>query len=621
MPNYNDGVTAIRIHKQDLGGINSTRELLNVKVLLVEHTNQTYVYEVLKVLPDSDSNAYYFTVKPSHNLAPTGSANSAVTFKPYVAGKFKNSNFDALLGNGTDVRTSGRFFKVDDEASQLIPSNLDGINSRSLPFADIQDSNYSSKAYTNSRYDGSKHTADALHSQSFDTGLVPISNPQSYFSYFNWLGGTSPTWGNNINDRVAANLKYLISLDGETITPSNDAEGLNLSLIEQNFRTGEQATIALDSDSNSKFYSLNGTWDIFKSGKRIEPIIYSQTQSVENDQVTGYGEADRISFYSSGIPNSDVASDMFFAANLLGGTEIKNSTVPFVVNFTDVQTGTDASKQTINGDDFVRLHPASADNGKSFNIGIYGAISFTRFFSDYRNNITIQIQRRIDGGAWTTLVEEQYDIQDDLGRLSLYYSDTLNNQGYNPTYDYRVRVSAVDKHRFSLAAEIDPDWSWFKLAQTPTSRNTATSSYWTVDAFNRNFISASTGPKGLSTYYASKQNDLDDSGFPNLRYPFTIEEGDEIRFQASEEYAYRINEVVSEQPELILELDRIIPVGVNTDMFLVRRYVDDPSSIILDVDKPAGGTSGGILKPEFMPPGAERELQKVVQTLRRQNQI
>lgn len=620
MPNYNDGVTAIRIHKQDLSGTNSTRELLNVKVLLVEHTNQTYVYEVLKVLPDSDSNAYYFTVKPSHNLAPTGSANSAVTFKPYVAGKFKNSNFDALLGNGTDIRTSGRFYKVDNETSQLTPSNLDGINSRSLPFADIQDSNYYSKAYINPRYNGSKHTADALHSQSFDTGLVPISNPQSYFSYFNWLGGTSPTWGNNVNDRVVANLKYLISLDGETITPTNDAEGLNLSLIEQNFRTGEQATIALDSDSNSKFYSLNGTWDIFKSGKRIEPIIYSQTQSVFNNQVTGYGVADRLSFYSSGIPNSDVASDMFFAANHVGGTEIKNSTVPFVVNFTNVQSGTDASKQTINGDDFVRLDPASADNGKSFNIGIYASIDFIPSFTTYRNNITIQIQRRINSGAWTTLVEEQHDLST-IGSVYIVDNDTLNNQSSITTYDYRVRVSAVDKHPFSAAAEIDPDRSWFKLAQTPTSRNTATSSYWTVDGFNRNFISASTGGKGLSTFYASKQNDIDDSGFPNLRYPFTIEEGDEIRFQASEEYAYRINEVVSEQPELILELDRAVPFGTNTDMFLVRRYVDDPTSIILDVDKPAGGTSGGILKPKFMPPGAERELQKVVQTLRRQNQI
>ena len=620
MPNYNDGVTAIRIHKQDLGGINSTRELLNVKVLLVEHTNQTYVYEVLKVLPDSDSNAYYFTVKPNHNLAPIGSANSAVTFKPYVAGKFKNSNFDALLGNGTDVRTSGRFYKVDDEASQLVPSNLDGINSRSLPFADIQDSNYYSKAYTNPRYNGSKHTADGLHSQSFDTGLVPISNPQSYFSYFNWLGGTSPTWGNNINDRVAANLKYLISLDGETITPTNDAEGLNLSLIEQNFRTGEQATIALDSDSNSKFYSLNGTWDIFKSGKRIEPIIYSQTQSVENNEVTGYGVADSLTFYSSGIPNSDVTSDMRFSAALFRATEIKDSNVPFVVNFINDYSGPNAQKQTVNGDDSVQLDPASADNGKSFNIAINAAIGFLPKTTSYRNIITIQIQRRIGSGAWTTLVEGAKRLSSS-NLLLLEYADTLNNQGSNPTYDYRVRVSAVDKSSLAQAVEIDPNRSWFKLAQSPTNQNTATSSYWTVDGFNRNFISASTGDYGLSTFYTNKQNDIDDSGFSNLRYPFTIEEGDEIRFQASEEYAYRINEVVSEQPELILKLDQAIPVGINTDMFLVRRYIDDPSSIILDVDKPAGGTSGGILKPEFMPPGAERELQKVVQTLRRQNQI
>lgn len=625
MPIYNDGVTAIRIHKQDLGGTNSTRELLNVKVLLVEHTNQTYVYEVLKVLPDSDSNAYYFTVKPNHGAAPTGSASSAVTFKPYVAGKFKNSDFDVLQGNGTDIRVSGRFYKVDNETSQVSPSNLDSINNRSLPFTDVQDSNYEISSYANPRYNGSKHTADTLHSQSRDTGLIPISNPQSYFSYFNWLGGTSPNWGNNLNDRVVANIKYLISLDGETITPSNDAEGLNLSLIEQNFRTGEQATISLDSDSNSKFYTLNGTWDIFKSGKRIEPIIYSQTQSVDNNEVTGYGVADRLTFFSSNVPNSDVSSDMKFYAQLEGGVEIKNSTVPFTVGLTDEVSGADATGGSINGVDFASLNPVPADNGTLFTLTITAKLSVDRT-SLYRNTITFEIQKQIvtggSGGSWTTIKEVVLDLQKREYERKVEFQDTINDSG-NKTFRYRVLVAEVDKHSLATAAEINPIHSYLKITHTPTSANFANddSDYWTVDSTDRTYVSASTGNTGLSTFYNEKQNDIEDSGFTEIRYRFDLEEGDEIRFEASEVFAYRINEIVQEQPQLILKLDREVPEGTNTNMFLVRRYVDDPTSIILDVDKPAGGTSGGILKPEFMPPNAERQLQEVVQTLRRQNQI
>jgi len=627
MPVYQDGVTAIRIHKQDLSGTNSTRELLNVKVLLVEHTNQTYTYEVLKVLPDSDSNAYYFTVNAKHGTVPTGSANSAVTFKPYIAGKFKNSDFDVLQGNGTSTRTSGRFYKVDNETSQLTPSNLDSINNGALPFTDVQDSNYEISSYANPRYNGSKHTADTLHSQSRDTGLIPISNPQSYFSYFNWLGGTSPNWGNNLNDRVVANIKYLISLDGETITPSNDAEELNLSLIEQNFRTGEQATISLDSDSNSKFYTLNGTWDIFKSGKRIEPIIYSQTQSVDNNEVTGYGVADKIYFYSSNVPNSDVTSDMRFTARLEGGTEIKNSTVPFTVGLTDDYTGVDATLQSLSGDDFANLNPNSADTDTSFTLTITTNLRVDRT-SFYRNTITFEIQKQIvtggTPGSWTAIEEIVLDLQEGEYQRLVEIQDTV----YNPSSDnkqfrYRVVVAEVDKHSLATAAEVNPTFSFLKITHTPTSANFANNSsdYWTVDSADRTYVSARTGDTGLSTFYSQKQNDIEESGFTEIRYRFNLEEGDEIRFEASEDSAYRINEIVQEQPQLILKLDGEVPEGINTNMFLVRRYVDDPTSIILDVDKPAGGTSGGILKPEFMPPNAERQLQEVVQTLRRQNQI
>jgi hypothetical protein len=618
-----DGVANIRVHRQSLEGVNSLDQIPNVKTIYIQHSNGFYKYQINKIMVDpEDSDAFYMNVVQEHNTPPTGSASSALAFTPYIVGKFKNSDFDSLLSNATEGKFSLKHQIVDNNRSQLTPTNLTAINNRTAGFAQVQDSSYEIESYTRSRYDGSKHTATALHTQSLDTGLVPISNPQTYFSYFNWLGGTSPNWGNNLNDRVAANIKYVISLDGETITPSNDAEGLNLSLIEQNFKTGEQATISLDSDSNAKFYSLNGTWDIFKSGKRIEPIIYSQTQSVQDNEVTGYGVADRLTFFSSNIPNSNVTSDMRFDATLEGGVEIKDSNVPFTVGLIEGFTGTHA---TLSGGDVANLDPA--DQNQSFTLTINARFYLNRT-AFYKNIITVEIQKQVvtggSPGPWTAIEQVVLDLQGaGTTDYTVEIEDTINDTTGTKEFSYRVRVVEVDKSSLAIAAEINPNHSYLKISQTPISANFATTSsaYWAVDSTDRTYVSASTGGTGLSTFYNHKQNDIEESGFTEIRYPFTIKEGDEIRFEATENFAYRINEVVREQPQLILKLDREVPENINTNMFLVRRYIDDPSSIILDVDKPAGGTSGGILKPKFLPSGSERQLQKVVQTLRRQNQI
>ena len=57
------------------------------------------------------------------------------------------------------------------------------------------------------------------------------------------------------------------------------------------------------------------------------------------------------------------------------------------------------------------------------------------------------------------------------------------------------------------------------------------------------------------------------------------------------------------------------------DWFLVRRYVDNPANIILEVDKTAGGTSPGILKPQFLSRNAEDNIDTILEDLRRDSLI
>mgnify|MGYP007090481492 CR=1 FL=1 len=64
--------------------------------------------------------------------------------------------------------------------------------------------------------------------------------------------------------------------------------------------------------------------------------------------------------------------------------------------------------------------------------------------------------------------------------------------------------------------------------------------------------------------------------------------------------AYSIINITSSNGQLQLQLDGNVPNGTNLSYFLLRRYVDDPSNIILDLNKPAGASSGGVLKPEYV---------------------
>ena len=79
---------------------------------------------------------------------------------------------------------------------------------------------------------------------------------------------------------------------------------------------------------------------------------------------------------------------------------------------------------------------------------------------------------------------------------------------------------------------------------------------------------------------------------------------------------------------ILLNLNQEIPNGVNLDYFLLRRYVEDPSSIILDVNFPLTDNSSsinsagnGILKPQYITKELESGIDTIIQNLKNQNLI
>jgi hypothetical protein len=130
-----------------------------------------------------------------------------------------------------------------------------------------------------------------------------------------------------------------------------------------------------------------------------------------------------------------------------------------------------------------------------------------------------------------------------------------------------------------------------------------------------------TSSNGLGNYIGQKQVDIERSGFSPINNDFEPQLYDEIRFEGLENLSFQIVNITSSVGQLKLNLNRNIPNGTNLDYFLLRRYIIDPSNIILDKNKPVGSSSGGILKPQFVSPGLKDNIDTVIQNLRDKNLI
>jgi hypothetical protein len=90
------------------------------------------------------------------SLTPEFNGSSSLTlFDPYVP-NYDYNDYNAVMNNAIENQVSQFFMKVDYDQSPVIPSNLTIILDNSAPRAQVQDSNYDSRAYSNIRYNGSR---------------------------------------------------------------------------------------------------------------------------------------------------------------------------------------------------------------------------------------------------------------------------------------------------------------------------------------------------------------------------------------------------------------------------------------------------------------------------------
>jgi len=525
---------------------------------------------------------------------------------------FIDQDCEVISGDIQINRLNNKYMDVDFNNSQLIAVNEQTILNGNATRAAVPDSYYTSAKQINSRYIGKELKASNLNKWTegdISYGKsVTVGNPESYFVYFNNVGSTSPEWGNNLSAKTQANVRLIINESGSAVKPINDAEGINLGTIQQSFIDRGNATLVLDDYDTFgvNLNTLNGTWPVFKSGVSIAPIIYTQTASYNNNgDIIGYGYTGSINFVQ-GQQGPDVTKNDYQL--LTYGVNFNNIDaigLPATLNFsTPVILGASAS--------FSTSSDAYNPTGSLGNLSDEGYILTFQAHIESRD----YYYAIVDYAIYKNGVEVARTQVDHLASKTgdIFYTDA------NATTSSLYTVQAIAYSSLNFGGD-DPvvqlnAASYFRVTQYPLPGTGVCNSFWSTGSGTPNILLASTSSTGLNNFIGQRQQSIERSGFNPISLDFEPQLYDEIRFQGVENLAYSIINITSSNGQLQLQLDGNIPSGTNLSYFLLRRYVNDPSNIILDLNKPAGASSGGVLKPEYVTDNINKNLDSILQNLK-----
>jgi len=600
----------------------------------------------------SADNTGVSSVTFTQSIAASTPSENLVILEPYNTSNFNNSDYNAVINNSEINRLSSDYQLVDYATNQLVPVNftqlIQGIGTR----ASIPDSFFTSLNNTLPRYLGTKNSSDNFNVKSVSTvkniesqqnvflGNNTLNFPsvdlnRTYFAYFNWAGGTSPEWGTFNEDKTTYNIRFFIDENGNVIKPLNDSNGINLGIMKQNFTEGEVAVSSLNNTDTfgTNLSILNGSYNIFKSGKTIQPILYTQTSSYDsNGNTVAYGFTGSISFNVQ-LGSTNVTNYGFLAYKSTTQTQNNitlNTTNNILLTFPnetydyqgDYATGTS-----------LYTFGADTETEVSFRTTVRHDVDFLWEdpFITPGQQLTVQLAIQLSedsGTTWSDLAVKNVPFTiTSTGIKETTFASPLRTFNSGDVIRVVMKTYNVLPNPFNERANMNfyvnsnfgstQNQGGFSSPIASGSGVGATA-FWSTGSTPSNVLVASAN---LTSLYGYRQNDIYNSGFNAISYPFDIQPYDEIRFEGVEGNSYTvISSSLSDR--LYLYLDRnISPGGTNLNFFLIRRYVDDPAFIVLDVDKPAGDSGEGILKPEYLTNRVEGQIDTILENLQERGLI
>jgi hypothetical protein len=494
---------------------------------------------------------------------------------------FQNSDCDVLQGNAVINRVGTLYYDVDYATNAATAVNEAAILNGTAEYANVQDSNYSTLAHINPRYRGSRTTSQYVNlwtTGSINTfGKLPtVDNKKTYFAYFDFINGTAP----ELNNRSIAHIQFLVDEDGNTIPPDQT----KLYITQNTFVTEDNVFVNLDDPLRfeTPMNKLNGTKQVVRGGQRVDAIIYSDSGSEYSPEIQFNTGSFSVTNYQFSAANLGGSENIFPGLNVYSGwdTTIANP---------GSQWNLGTNKFTFSSDSDSPVEFQSTVIMTFYSSGGYMTLFLVKNWTSGEPTPSqiLDSGNFGSGGTGTRIFNLNSGFQNfnSGDTIQVLYSSSMASA---PGGYYYFNENNTDV--FFSTNEINP----FGII---------TEDYWHVTSSTDIWV---TGSSELSNSYGAQQIQSwsQTPEFDPIIQTFTIQVGDEIRFNGAESYARMIEDVIypdqASDGLLKIKLNASMSSAANPQYFLLRRYVDDASYVILNTPKPAGSTSPGTMRSEYV---------------------
>ena len=545
--------------------------------------------------------------------------------EPYITEpNYYNSDYNPILNNVNNDRLSSIYQDIDYSSNILTPVNFDFLISGSAFKAAVQDSNYSSKRVTIPRYDGSKSTSQQLNiwtpGDAGTYGKTPtVDNLKTMIAYCDSISG----WPSERMDASAIHILYLIKSDGTVVIPNTSENSLYDN--KGTFESGEKLIISPKTVAAGDPQQYR---NVIRGGTRIEPILYTQSGSAPNAKWNTTMSFQDITLTSSGSVGNytglyqttgsaiqifgNTPTKVSFSSAIYGNTYLSNN--GYIITTGPIGDGVNLYLDT--EIKYIILQPPAT------------TINYTIELFIYKNGSPLL---DTTGNPISIVDTPSFNAAGNQGTINI--TGVLLSNPFLVTNDvytaYIKWIGSVAGGTFFVSSN-----STFKVYQSPIATSPVTASGvnslwgWPNKTTYPNIITSSQST--LVNLYGDpnvKMRDITGSGFNPITLPWSIEYGDEFRFEGREDFVYQVGKIfgpadsgsarITQTGSIEVHFNSNLPVSAsssifNLDHFLIRRYVDDASQIIFEGYRPINSSGPYIVRPEYVVPELDKSIDEFI---------
>ena len=492
--------------------------------------------------------------------------------------------------------------------------------------AQVQDSNYSSLRHIIPRYLGSKNQTEFINEWT-DSGnnigtygkTPSVESTNTIVGYANWVGGWPPEKSNASTVKI----KNLINEDGKLTSP--DVSKNYLENVQNTFRSGEEITISpLNEENNGGEFIRK----VIRGGQRIEPYLTNQSKYPERD---GFAEfVDTLEFKEinpAGTIITQSYTALLEADGNLSGNGIGPDNWVDAPKLNNVSIGSDITTEvssplleyeissSLLGTNVQSLtfdYNAVIQNNNNFSSTFYARLILER-----GSNIT-ELALKPANSTYETYSN---GVVPQNSTRPLQFRHTIQLSQFQPGDKIKIQYNRGHGQVFPQTQNSTLQISQFPTPTSPLIVSGSGENLFNILPGSQNIIytggvkypngvlspsiSNPTGSQFLSYYNTSniKQSDISGSGYSEISLPIEFRVGDEVRFEGDKTFMIIGSGILSGVSGSILLIALNSPISgssIDINQFSFTRYIDDPTSVIIEGFRPPNSQGPYIVKPKYI---------------------